>query len=175
MPGPQGCPSPSPCSPLLPVLAVGAGTRNPSPLLPRLNLSGQRLLHLELDLGRAEAADGQVVARHVLHSQLLLAWGGKGGVRLCPSIPRGGRAAPTHRCPTRPSMLLVRVLPKPSGSGWLEERPPVCGTGHPRSRHPQPCMQHCHGPRAPPRAGPQAGPVSPFFLNILCGFSKFSV
>lgn len=60
-------------SPLVAVLAVGAGAGHPPPLLPGLDVPRQCLLHLQLDLGGAQPADGHVVARHILHRQLLLA------------------------------------------------------------------------------------------------------
>lgn len=58
--------------PLLPVLAVGTCAGHAPPFLPRLGLSGQGLLHLQLDLGGAQPTDGQVVSRNILHCQLLL-------------------------------------------------------------------------------------------------------
>lgn len=68
--------------PLLPVLAVGTRAGHAPPLLPRLGLPGQGLLHLQLDLGGAQPTDGQVVSGNVLHRQLLLpCWGKKGVVQ----------------------------------------------------------------------------------------------
>lgn len=69
--------------PLVPILAVGTCAGHAAPLLPRLGLSRQGLLHLQLDLGGAQPADGQVVPRNVLHCQLLLPCGEEGrfGVR----------------------------------------------------------------------------------------------
>lgn len=62
--------------PLVPILAVGTCAGHAAPLLPGLGLSRQGLLHLQLDLGGAQPADGQVVPRNVLHRQLLLPCGG---------------------------------------------------------------------------------------------------
>lgn len=58
--------------PLLPVLAVGTRAGHAAPLLSRLGLSSQGLLHLQLDLGGAQPTDGQVIPRNILHRQLLL-------------------------------------------------------------------------------------------------------
>lgn len=66
--------------PLIPVLAVGTRAGHTAPLLPGLGLSGQGLLHLQLDLGGAQPADGQVVPRNILHCQLLLPCGEEGTV-----------------------------------------------------------------------------------------------
>lgn len=64
--------------PLLPILAVGTRAGHATPLLPGLGLSRQGLLHLQLDLGGAQPADGQIVPRHILHCQLLLPCGDEG-------------------------------------------------------------------------------------------------
>lgn len=61
--------------PLVPILAVGTRAGHAAPLLPGLGLSGQGLLHLQLDLGGAQPTDGQVVPRNILHRQLLLPCG----------------------------------------------------------------------------------------------------
>jgi hypothetical protein len=61
--------------PLLPVLAVGTRAGHAASFLPRLGLSGQGLLHLQLDLGGTQPTDGQVVSRNILHCQLLLPCG----------------------------------------------------------------------------------------------------
>lgn len=45
--------TPSPTLPLVPILAVGTRAGHAAPLLPRLGLSSQGLLHLQLDLGGA--------------------------------------------------------------------------------------------------------------------------
>lgn len=65
--------------PLVPILAVGTRAGHAAPLLPGLGLSRQGLLHLQLDLGGAQPADGQVVPRNILHRQLLLPCGEEEG------------------------------------------------------------------------------------------------
>lgn len=76
--------------PLVPILAVGTRAGHAAPLLPRLGLSSQGLLHLQLDLGGAQPTDGQVVPRNVLHRQLLLPCGEPEGV-VCSERPEGAK------------------------------------------------------------------------------------
>lgn len=65
----------SPLLPLVPVLAVRTRAGHAAPLLPRLGITSQGLLHLQLDLSGAQPTDGQIVSRNTLHCQLLLACG----------------------------------------------------------------------------------------------------
>ena len=72
-------PTPTPTLPLVPILAVGTRAGHAAPLLPRLGLPSQRLLHLQLDLRGAQPTDGQVVPGDILHRQLLLPCSARGG------------------------------------------------------------------------------------------------
>lgn len=103
--------------PFLPIFAVGAGASHSPPLLPWLQIPRERLLHLELDLGGAQATNGQVVSGNILHSQLLLACKEReeapvaqdlSAAKASPNSAEGGTWEPEFTFPS--SRLFLRYL-----------------------------------------------------------------
>lgn len=89
-----------------------------------------------------------------------------------PPLP-GAHAAPAHRCSTRPSMLLTRVLLTPSGGGRRrKDPPPRVGRDSPGLDAPSPTCSTAMDPPCPATCWSPSGAGKSLFSEYTVRFFK---